>query len=100
MTTLNLSEMTREQMIELVAKQQATIEAQRKAAEKPIRMKITAPKLNEKTGKMEGSTGAISVYGLQQFPVTLYASQWERLFGEIDNIKAFIATNAALVARK
>jgi hypothetical protein len=26
--------------------------------------------------------GAISVYGLQRMPVTLYAEQWERLFSE------------------
>lgn len=34
--------------------------------------------------------GALSVYGLGRFPVTLYVGQWERLFAIIDQIKAFI----------
>lgn len=37
--------------------------------------------------------GAVSAYGLGRFPVTLYLSQWEKLLGEIENIKAFIAAN-------
>jgi hypothetical protein len=45
--------------------------------------------------------GAVSVYGLSaRFPTTLYASQWERLLAASDEITAFIAANAALVARK
>jgi hypothetical protein len=44
--------------------------------------------------------GAVSVYGLGRFPVTLYAGQWERLFSHADALKAFIAANAATVARK
>ena len=45
--------------------------------------------------------GAVSVYGLgSKFPVTLYASQWERLLPVADEITAFITANAALVARK
>ncbi len=37
--------------------------------------------------------GAVSAYGLGRFPVTLYLSQWEKLMGEFENIKAFIAAN-------
>lgn len=37
--------------------------------------------------------GALSVYGLGRMPVTLYASQWERLFGEVENLKAYIASD-------
>ncbi len=37
--------------------------------------------------------GAVSVYGLGRFPVTLYPEQWERLLGMADDIKAFIAEN-------
>lgn len=33
--------------------------------------------------------GAISVYGLQRFPTTLYANQWERLLKE-ENVKAIL----------
>jgi hypothetical protein len=37
--------------------------------------------------------GAVSVYGLGRFPVTLYKEQWLRLLGMADEIKAFIAEN-------
>ena len=42
--------------------------------------------------------GAISVYGMGRFPVTLYASQWESLFGLVDTIKQFIIDNQAKLA--
>ena len=38
--------------------------------------------------------GAISVYGLGRFPVTLYKSQWERLMGDMAKLQEFIAANA------
>lgn len=44
--------------------------------------------------------GACSVYGLGKWPVTLYATQWERLFDHADAIKAFLAENASRLARK
>lgn len=37
--------------------------------------------------------GAVSVYGLGRFPVTLYKEQWERLLGSADQLRAFIADN-------
>jgi len=37
--------------------------------------------------------GAVSLYGLGRFPVTLYVSQWEKLFSSIEDIKAFIKAN-------
>ncbi len=39
--------------------------------------------------------GAVSVYGLGRFPVTLYQEQWARLFGHVDAIQAFIKANGA-----
>ncbi len=44
--------------------------------------------------------GALSVYGLGRFPVTLYRGQWERLLATADDIKAFITANASLLAVK
>lgn len=38
--------------------------------------------------------GALSVYGMGRFPVTLYREQWERLFTMADDIRAFIKANA------
>lgn len=37
--------------------------------------------------------GAVSVYGLGRFPVTLYKEQWDRLIASSDQLKAFIADN-------
>lgn len=35
--------------------------------------------------------GAVSVYGVGRFPVTLYATQWSRLLGACEELKGFIA---------
>ena len=37
--------------------------------------------------------GAVSVYGLGRFPVTLYQEQWQKLLGLSDDIKTFIEEN-------
>ena len=37
--------------------------------------------------------GAVSVYGLGRFPVTLYKEQWVRLLDMGDDIRSFIADN-------
>ena len=37
--------------------------------------------------------GAVSVYGLGRFPVTLYKEQWLRLLDLAEDIKAFIRQN-------
>jgi hypothetical protein len=35
--------------------------------------------------------GCLSIYGLtSRFPVSLYPNQWERIFAQIDDIRAFI----------
>jgi hypothetical protein len=37
--------------------------------------------------------GAVSVYGLGRFPVTLYQEQWQKLLAISDQIKEFIEEN-------
>ncbi len=37
--------------------------------------------------------GAVSVYGMGRFPVTLYKEQWLRLLDMATEIRAFIAAN-------
>jgi hypothetical protein len=37
--------------------------------------------------------GAVSVYGLGRFPVTLYLEQWEKLLSHADELRAFIEAN-------
>jgi hypothetical protein len=34
--------------------------------------------------------GAVSVYGLGRFPVTLYAEQWDKLLAAVDDLRAFV----------
>jgi hypothetical protein len=44
--------------------------------------------------------GAVSVYGMGRFPVTLYKEQWLKLLDMSDDIRAFIATNDARLKTK
>jgi hypothetical protein len=44
--------------------------------------------------------GAVSVYGLGRFPVTLYQEQWEKLFSHLDELKDFIAANRSRLKKK
>jgi hypothetical protein len=44
--------------------------------------------------------GALSVYGLGRFPVTLYREQWEKLLGMTDDIRRFIQDNDAALKKK
>ena len=69
----------------------AALEAKLAAANQP---KAITLKVSEK--------GALSIYGLGRFPVTLYASQAERLFSAPvqAQIAAFLKANANLLARK
>ena len=53
-----------------------------------------------KQGRRAGSVtiqvsekGAVSVYGLGRFPVTLYQEQWLKLLAMTDEIKQFIEEN-------
>ena len=44
--------------------------------------------------------GALSLYGLQRMPVTLYAGQWERLLAYSDELRKFMAEHASEFSRK
>src|SRR5204862_829712 len=44
--------------------------------------------------------GALSVYGLGRFPVTLYKEQWIKLLGIGDEIKSFIEENNSRLKAK
>ena len=44
--------------------------------------------------------GAVSLYGLGRFPVTLYKGQWEKVFPFVDKIKSFIAENDSRLKSK
>jgi hypothetical protein len=44
--------------------------------------------------------GALSVYGLGRFPVTLYREQWDKLLGMSDEIRRFIEDHDAELKKK
>ena len=44
--------------------------------------------------------GAVSVYGMGRFPVTLYKEQWLKLLDMSDDIRVFIAANEAQLKAK
>ena len=44
--------------------------------------------------------GALSIYGMGRFPVTLYKEQWLKLLTMSDEIRAFIAANEAQLKAK
>jgi hypothetical protein len=61
------------------------LKAENEALKQGRRNISTSMKVSEK--------GAVSVYGLGRFPVTLYQEQWTKLLALSDQIKAFIAEN-------
>jgi hypothetical protein len=53
-------------------------------------------KTRKTTGSMSfkvSEKGAVSVYGLGRFPVTLYKEQWDKLLAASEQIKAFMEEN-------
>ena len=44
--------------------------------------------------------GAVSVYGLGRFPVTLYKEQWAKLLNMAEEIRSFIQENEAQLKTK
>ena len=44
--------------------------------------------------------GALSVYGMGRFPVTLYKEQWLKLLGIAEDLKKFITENDSRLKAK
>ncbi|MCA2981010.1 MAG: hypothetical protein INH41_01000 [Myxococcaceae bacterium] len=44
--------------------------------------------------------GAVSIYGMGRFPVTLYQEQWLKLLDMADDLRAFIKENEAKLKKK
>ena len=67
------------------------LRAENETLKKPGRGQL-ALKVSEK--------GALSVYGMGRFPVTLYREQWEKLLAMSDQIKEFIQANDQTLKKK
>jgi hypothetical protein len=61
------------------------LKAENQALKERRRTSSVSMKVSEK--------GAVSVYGLGRFPVTLYKEQWQKLLSMSDDIQAFISEN-------
>ena len=79
--------MADEDMKEELERLRAENERLKKRSSKGVTMKVS-------------EKGALSVYGLGRFPVTLYKEQWQRLLDMSDDIRAFIVENQATLKTK
>lgn len=57
-------------------------------------------KRNTSVSMKVSEKGAVSVYGLGRFPVTLYQEQWVKLLALADEIKSFIEENKGKLKAK
>ena len=62
--------------------------------------KLKAGRGNGRLTLKVSKAGALSVYGMGKWPVTLYRSQWERLLSASADITAFIEANTDTLAVK
>ena len=76
----DLSDKSQAQLLEIIANM-------RKASSSKLTLKVS-------------EKGALSVYGMGRWPITLYRAQWERLFANREAVEAFIAANADHLAAK
>ena len=68
------------------------LRAENEALKTQRRGSPTSMKVSEK--------GALSIYGMGRFPVTLYKEQWTKLLGIAEEIKTFIKDNDAKLKTK
>ena len=68
------------------------------------RLKAENAALKARSGKgismKVSEKGALSVYGLGRFPVTLYQEQWVKLLDIAEDIRAFIKENEGKLKKK
>lgn len=82
-----LQDMSQAELLAVVEAQQRQIEALRLSKQGKLTLKLSAK-------------GALSVYGMGRWPVTLYKSQWQRLLAAVPQIEAFLEAHAADLADK
>jgi hypothetical protein len=68
------------------------------------RLRAENEQLKQKASRPSGlkvsEKGAVSVYGLGRFPVTLYKEQWTKLLDMADDIRGFIKENESKLKTK
>lgn len=84
--------MDRREILERVKREELSVEEASKLLEQLDQGRRLYCKVSPK--------GAVSLYGLQRMPVTLYAEQWERLLEFSEELRKFIAEHAPELKRK
>ena len=79
--------MADDDLVKEVERLRAENEALKKSSSKGLSLRVS-------------EKGALSVYGLGRFPVTLYKEQWIRLLDMTEEIRAFIRQNEAQLKSK
>lgn len=92
---------------DLIRQAQEAADAQRKAMEEELARLKAENEVLKTSAKAKGTKsikvsekGAVSVYGLGRFPVTLYQEQWADLLAMAPDIQAFILANKARLATR
>ena len=44
--------------------------------------------------------GAVSLYGIRRFPITVYADEWDIILGMADEVRTFISQHKTELKRK
>ncbi len=71
-----------------------------KAEVERLRAENAALKARRSGSLKVSEKGAVSLYGLGRFPVTLYKEQWLRLLDMADEIRAFIREHESALKAK
>ena len=79
--------MSDETMMAELKKLRAENEALKKTSARGVSLKVS-------------QKGAVSLYGLGRFPVTLYQEQWLKILEMAEDIRGFIAENKAQLKEK
>lgn len=69
------------------AQLQSRLDQAREEARAKLRLKVS-------------EKGAVSLYGVQKFPVTFYRTGWETILDNADRIKAFISAHESELSTK
>lgn len=92
-------QMTRDRRVLTSVRPQKT-DAERIAELEALVHKLSAAKPKPTPSLKVSAKGAVSLYGLGRWPVTLYAAQWETVLDMAEDIREFIADNEAKLSRK
>lgn len=85
--TTDLSKLSASELQAMIAKLQSDNMALSKERESKVRLAVS-------------EKGALSVYGMGRFPVTLYRQQWETLISLVPRLQTFINDNASSLKQK